>query len=63
MHYNLTALAKRLEESPVLFGETVGRQQFLARVPHYRENIEVGLQLATPSTATRLINPFFLKEK
>ncbi|XP_019722644.1 BTB/POZ domain-containing protein KCTD14 [Hippocampus comes] len=46
LHYNLTALAKRLEESPVLFGEMVGRQQFLARVPHYKENIEVLIRIA-----------------
>ncbi|XP_061637898.1 uncharacterized protein kctd14 isoform X2 [Phyllopteryx taeniolatus] len=40
VRYNITALTKRLEESPELFGEMVGRQQFLARVPHYKENIE-----------------------
>ncbi|XP_049582005.1 BTB/POZ domain-containing protein KCTD14 [Syngnathus scovelli] len=46
LHYNVTVLAKRLEESPVLFGEMVGRQRFLARVPHYKENIEVLIRIA-----------------
>ncbi|XP_077421288.1 BTB/POZ domain-containing protein KCTD14 isoform X2 [Vanacampus margaritifer] len=46
LHYNIPALAKRLEESPVLFGEMVGRQQFLARVPHYKENIQVLIRIA-----------------
>lgn len=39
--YNIRPLIKHLEESPQLFGELVGRQQFLSRLPHYRENIEV----------------------
>ncbi|XP_061637902.1 BTB/POZ domain-containing protein KCTD14 isoform X5 [Phyllopteryx taeniolatus] len=46
VRYNITALTKRLEESPELFGEMVGRQQFLARVPHYKENIEVLIRIA-----------------
>lgn len=41
VHYNIKPLIKRLEETPPLFGELVGRQQFLAKVPHYKENIEV----------------------
>lgn len=41
VYYNIKPLIKRLEETPQLFGELVGRQQFLSRVPHYRENIEV----------------------
>lgn len=41
VHYNIKPLIKRLEETPRLFGELVGRQQFLSRVPHYKENIEV----------------------
>ncbi|XP_029026688.1 BTB/POZ domain-containing protein KCTD14 isoform X2 [Betta splendens] len=44
--YNIKPLIKRLEESPQLFGELVGRQQFLARVPHYKENIEVLIRIA-----------------
>lgn len=41
VYYNIKPLMKRLEETPQMFGELVGRQQFLSRVPHYRENIEV----------------------
>lgn len=41
MYYNIQPLVKLLEETPQLFGELVGRQQFLSRVPHYKENIEV----------------------
>lgn len=41
VYYNIKPLTKRLEETPRLFGELVGRQQFLSRVPHYKENIEV----------------------
>lgn len=41
IHYNIKPLIKLLEETPRLFGELVGRQQFLSRVPHYKENIEV----------------------
>lgn len=41
LYYNIRPLIKHLEESPQLFGELVGRQQFLSRLPHYRENIEV----------------------
>ncbi|XP_061828016.1 BTB/POZ domain-containing protein KCTD14 [Nerophis lumbriciformis] len=46
VHYNVTALIRRLEESPLLYGELVGRKQFLARVPHYKENIEVLTRIA-----------------
>uniref|UniRef100_A0A3P8RM95 Potassium channel tetramerization domain containing 14 n=1 Tax=Amphiprion percula TaxID=161767 RepID=A0A3P8RM95_AMPPE len=46
LFYNITALIKRLEETPQLFGELVGRQQFLSRVPHYQENIEVLIRIA-----------------
>ncbi|XP_061682948.1 BTB/POZ domain-containing protein KCTD14 [Syngnathoides biaculeatus] len=46
LHYNIGELTKRLEETPKLFGETVGRQQFLARVPNYKENIEVLIRIA-----------------
>lgn len=41
VYYNIRPLIKHLEETPQLFGELVGRQQFLSRLPHYRENIEV----------------------
>lgn len=41
VYYNIKPLIKQLEETPPMFGELVGRQQFLSRVPHYRENIEV----------------------
>ncbi|KAM4743209.1 BTB/POZ domain-containing protein KCTD14 [Anableps anableps] len=46
VHYNINPLIKRLEEMPELFGELVGRQQFLSRVPHYKENIEVLIRIA-----------------
>ncbi|XP_029302977.1 BTB/POZ domain-containing protein KCTD14 [Cottoperca gobio] len=46
VYYNIKPLMKRLEESPPLFGELVGRQQFLSRVPHYKENIEVLIRIA-----------------
>ncbi|XP_077466888.1 BTB/POZ domain-containing protein KCTD14 [Stigmatopora argus] len=44
-YYNVQAMVKRLEESPEMFGELVGRQQFLARVPQYKENIEVLIRM------------------
>uniref|UniRef100_A0A4W3GXL7 Potassium channel tetramerization domain containing 14 n=1 Tax=Callorhinchus milii TaxID=7868 RepID=A0A4W3GXL7_CALMI len=44
--YRLEPLVKLLEESPRVFGEMVGRQQFLSRVPGYRENIEVMIRVA-----------------
>ncbi|XP_012727919.2 BTB/POZ domain-containing protein KCTD14 [Fundulus heteroclitus] len=54
VHYNITPLIKRLEETPELFGELVGRQQFLCRVPHYKENIEVLIRIArAEAVATR----------
>ncbi|XP_041851050.1 BTB/POZ domain-containing protein KCTD14 [Melanotaenia boesemani] len=54
VHYNIKALMKRLEETPQLFGELVGRQQFLSRVPHYQENIEVLIRIArAEAIATR----------
>ena len=43
LHYDIKPLVKLLSEAPQNFGETVGRQQFLSRVPHYLENIEVGV--------------------
>ncbi|XP_050923289.1 BTB/POZ domain-containing protein KCTD14 isoform X1 [Lates calcarifer] len=46
VYYNIKPLIKRLEETPQLFGELVGRQQFLSRVPHYKENIEVLIRIA-----------------
>nr|XP_020443856.1 BTB/POZ domain-containing protein KCTD14 [Monopterus albus] len=46
VYYNIKPLIKRLEEMPQLFGELVGRQQFLSRVPHYKENIEVLIRIA-----------------
>uniref|UniRef100_A0A3P9MNM7 Potassium channel tetramerization domain containing 14 n=1 Tax=Oryzias latipes TaxID=8090 RepID=A0A3P9MNM7_ORYLA len=54
VHYNIKPLIKRLEETPPLFGELVGRQQFLAKVPHYKENIEVLIRIArAEAVATR----------
>ncbi|KAG2457248.1 INT4 protein, partial [Polypterus senegalus] len=44
--FDIEPLIKQLEDSPKLFGEVVGRQQFLARVPNYRENIEVMIRIA-----------------
>ncbi|XP_071762001.1 BTB/POZ domain-containing protein KCTD14-like [Centroberyx gerrardi] len=46
VHYNIKPLVKQLEETPQFFGESVGRQQFLSRVPHYKENIEVLIRIA-----------------
>ncbi|KAF1393509.1 hypothetical protein PFLUV_G00016730 [Perca fluviatilis] len=46
VYYNIKPLIKVLEETPRLFGELVGRQQFLSRVPHYKENIEVLIRIA-----------------
>ncbi|XP_077943798.1 BTB/POZ domain-containing protein KCTD14 isoform X2 [Gasterosteus aculeatus] len=46
VYYNIQPLVKLLEETPQLFGELVGRQQFLSRVPHYKENIEVLIRIA-----------------
>ncbi|XP_024910861.1 BTB/POZ domain-containing protein KCTD14 isoform X2 [Cynoglossus semilaevis] len=46
VYYNIKPLIKQLEETPPMFGELVGRQQFLSRVPHYRENIEVLVRVA-----------------
>lgn len=46
VHYDIKPLIKGLEETPELFGELVGRQQFLSRVPHYKENIEVLIRIA-----------------
>ncbi|KAG5837066.1 BTB/POZ domain-containing protein KCTD14 [Anguilla rostrata] len=46
LFYDVKPLVKQLEETPQLFGEMVGRQQFLARVPNYRENLEVIIRIA-----------------
>ncbi|KAM6987303.1 BTB/POZ domain-containing protein KCTD14 [Tautogolabrus adspersus] len=54
VYYNIKPLIKRLEETPRLFGELVARQQFLSRVPHYKENIEVLIRIArAEAIATR----------
>ncbi|XP_068120941.1 BTB/POZ domain-containing protein KCTD14 [Hyperolius riggenbachi] len=44
--YEIEPLVKKLEETPQIFGEQVGRKQFLARVPNYQENIEVMIRIA-----------------
>ncbi|XP_028818258.1 BTB/POZ domain-containing protein KCTD14 isoform X2 [Denticeps clupeoides] len=44
--YDIRPLVKLIEETPRFFGETVGRQQFLSRVPHYQENLEVIIRVA-----------------
>ncbi|KAL2096484.1 hypothetical protein ACEWY4_008632 [Coilia grayii] len=46
VYYGLKPLVKLLEETPQLFGETVGRQQFLSRVPNYQENLEIIIRVA-----------------
>ncbi|XP_693041.2 BTB/POZ domain-containing protein KCTD14 [Danio rerio] len=46
IYYDIKPLVKAIEETPQFFGETVGRQQFLARVPNYRENLEVIVRVA-----------------
>ncbi|XP_028320528.1 BTB/POZ domain-containing protein KCTD14 [Gouania willdenowi] len=45
LHYNIKALIKALEETPQMFGEMVGRQHFISKVPNYRENIEVLIRI------------------
>ncbi|KPP62659.1 BTB/POZ domain-containing protein KCTD14-like [Scleropages formosus] len=44
--YGIAPLVKQLEDSPQLFGETVARRQFLARVPNYAENLELIVRIA-----------------
>ncbi|KAL4646971.1 BTB/POZ domain-containing protein KCTD14 [Arapaima gigas] len=44
--FGIKPLVKQLEDSPQFFGETVARQQFLARVPNYTENLEVIIRIA-----------------
>ncbi|KAJ7995682.1 hypothetical protein DPEC_G00247110 [Dallia pectoralis] len=46
LHYGIKSLVKQLQDSAQLFGETVGRQQFIARVPNYQENLEVLVRVA-----------------
>ncbi|XP_072551572.1 BTB/POZ domain-containing protein KCTD14 [Salminus brasiliensis] len=46
MYYDIKPLVKLLEDTPQLFGETVGRQQFLSRVRNYHENLEVIVRVA-----------------
>lgn len=46
VYYDVKPLVKQLEETPVIFGEMVGRRQFLARVPNYQENLEVIIRIA-----------------
>ncbi|MBN3309562.1 KCD14 protein, partial [Amia calva] len=46
LFYDIEPLIKQLEDSPQIFGEVVGRQQFLARVPNYQENLEVIIRIA-----------------
>jgi len=55
VHYNIAPLIKRLEETPQLFGELVGRQQFISRVPHYKENIEVSFTCANASRTSQFM--------
>lgn len=44
--YEITHLVKQLEDMPQIFGEQVARQQFLQRVPNYRENLQLMVRLA-----------------
>ncbi|XP_015284265.1 PREDICTED: BTB/POZ domain-containing protein KCTD14, partial [Gekko japonicus] len=46
LFYDIEPLVKELEDSPQIFGEQVARKQFLARVPHYTENIELMIRIA-----------------
>ncbi|XP_043929273.1 BTB/POZ domain-containing protein KCTD14 [Protopterus annectens] len=46
VYYEIEALIKQLEDTPQIFGEQVGRKQFLSRVPNYGENIEVMIRIA-----------------
>ncbi|NP_001290905.1 BTB/POZ domain-containing protein KCTD14 [Esox lucius] len=46
LHYDIKSLVKQLQDSAQVFGETVGRQQFIARVPNYQENLEVLVRVA-----------------
>lgn len=55
--YEIKPLVKILEEMPQLFGETVGRQQFLSRVANYQENLEIIIRVArAEAIATRYSN-------
>ncbi|XP_077307492.1 BTB/POZ domain-containing protein KCTD14 [Lithobates pipiens] len=59
LFYEIEPLAKKLEETPQIFGEQVGRKQFLARVPNYHENIEVMIRIARAEVvASRHSNVF-----
>ncbi|XP_060682985.1 BTB/POZ domain-containing protein KCTD14-like [Hemiscyllium ocellatum] len=46
LFYNIEPLVELLRDSPELYGELVGRQQFLSEVPNYMENVEVLIHLA-----------------
>ncbi|XP_072332022.1 BTB/POZ domain-containing protein KCTD14-like [Scyliorhinus torazame] len=46
LFYNIEPLVELLKNSPEMYGELIARQQFLAQVPNYRENIEVVMHLA-----------------
>ncbi|XP_059819234.1 BTB/POZ domain-containing protein KCTD14-like [Hypanus sabinus] len=46
LFYGIEPLVKSLEEHPEMYGELLGRQNFLAQVPNYRENIELIIHLA-----------------
>ncbi|KAI4902421.1 hypothetical protein NFI96_004511 [Prochilodus magdalenae] len=46
VYYDIKPLVKLLEETPQLFGEAVGRQQFLSGVRNYHENLEVIIRVA-----------------
>ncbi|XP_051882462.1 BTB/POZ domain-containing protein KCTD14-like [Pristis pectinata] len=50
LFYGIEPLVKHLEDLPEIYGELVGRQNFLAQVANYRENIEVIIQLARADT-------------
>ncbi|XP_003203608.1 BTB/POZ domain-containing protein KCTD14 [Meleagris gallopavo] len=57
LFYDIEPLIKQLEDSPQIFGERVARKQFLARVPNYRENIELMIRIArAEAVASRYSN-------
>ncbi|XP_078259071.1 BTB/POZ domain-containing protein KCTD14-like [Rhinoraja longicauda] len=46
LYYGIQPLVRMMEDSPRSYGEVVGRQNFLAQVANYAENIELIVRLA-----------------
>ncbi|CAH1232755.1 KCTD7 [Branchiostoma lanceolatum] len=48
-YFGIDALCNLLRDVPPLFGEHTGRQEFIARLPEYQENVEKLIQTARES--------------